>query len=396
MSYYKKFIYSIILFLVATSSIFSADYKVIGYYPNWAIYRSSPFKPKDINPELLTHICYAFINYDTAGNLVLFDPWADVQYREEWNSPDRPFWGNFYHLVQLKKKHPHLKTMASIGGWTLSDNFSVMAANPQARKNFVKNCIQFCDQYQFDGIDLDWEYPGFEPHRGRPEDKINFTLLLKELHAAAKAHQPALLVSIAAPAGPWNCENIELEKIHSYLDHINLMCYDMHGPWGGSGDPVTNHHAPLYPTKEGHSGLNIDSVIKYYLAKGVPPEKIILGMPLYGRTFAQANSTSTGLFSSYSGPGTSTTAEAGLRFFSDIKKNLIKTYVLHWDAQSQVPYLHNPKTHDFITFDNETSFRIKCEYIKEMNLGGAMVWDLSMDVIPTWDAMSTISDELNK
>lgn len=390
MEKYKKFICSLILLLMVGSPIL-AEYKVIGYYPNWAIYRPTPFKPQHINPELLTHLCYAFINYDTAGNLVLFDPWADVQYRDDWNT-EKPFWGNFYQLTQLKKKYPHLKTMASIGGWTLSDNFSNMAANPQARQNFVKNCVQFCDQYQFNGIDLDWEYPGFAEHSGRPEDKVNFTLLLKELHAALKKHSPQLLLSIAAPAGPWNCANIEIEKIHQYLDHINLMCYDMHGPWGG--DDITNHHSPLYATKEGNPELNVDSVIKHYLSKGVPAKKIILGMPLYGRSFAKASATKTGLFSSYSGPGTSTTAEQGLRFYSDIKKNLMTTYILHWDEQSKVPYLQHPQTHDFITFDNETSFKIKCDYIKQMNLGGAMVWDLSMDVHPTWEAMSIISSEL--
>lgn len=370
------------------------EYKIVGYYPNWAVYRPTPFRPRHINPNVVTHICYAFINYDTAGNLILFDPWADVDFRENWNT-ERPFWGNFYELVCLKQKHPHLKTLASIGGWTLSNNFSQMAANPKARANFVKNCIQFCEKYQFDGIDLDWEYPGFAEHNGRPEDTVNFTSLLHELHTAAKAHNPPLLVTIAAPAGPWNYKNMQLNVIHQYLDFINLMGYDMHGPWGGSADPVTNHHSPLYPTSQGHPELNIDTTIKYYLAQGVPADKLVLGMPLYGRSFSGVKSASTGLFSAYKGAGTGTTAEAGMRFFSDIKNNLMKTYTLHWDERSKVPYLYHPALQEFITFDNETSFRIKCEYIKQMGLGGAMVWDLSMDVHPTWDAMNTISEELN-
>ena len=86
------------------------------------------------------------------------------------------------------------------------------------------------EKYDFDGIDIDWEYPGFAEHSGRPKDKENFTLLLKELYEAAKAHQPPLLVTIAAPAGPSHMKNMELEGIHNYLDWINIMTYDFHGP----------------------------------------------------------------------------------------------------------------------------------------------------------------------
>lgn len=373
----------------------TVHYKIVGYYPNWAIYRNPSLKPSEINPSLITHLNYAFAKVDTSGNIILFDPWADVEYRSDWNA-QKPYWGNFRELYNLKQRYPHLKTFISVGGWTLSDTFSEMAENPAARREFAKNAVIFCKQYDFDGIDIDWEYPGYAPHQGRPQDKENFTLLLQELHAAAKAQNPPLLVTIAAPAGSTNYVNMEVEKIHEYLDWINLMTYDLHGPWPDSENHVTNHLSALYPPKEGNPLLTVESAVMYYIEQGVPSQKLVLGMPLYGRSFAGAKSTPTGLFSTYSGPGSGTTQEVGMRFFYDIKQNLLSTHQLHWDGEGQVPYLHNSSTGEFITFDNETSLQIKCEWVKSMKLGGAMVWELGLDVRPTWDAMKAINSSLEE
>ena len=224
---------------------------------------------------------------------------------------------------------------------------------------------------------------------------MNFTLLLEELHRAAKAQTPPLLVTIAAPAGPWHYKNMEVASIHQYLDWINLMTYDFHGAWGGDQDSVTNHHSALYATNQGHQELNVHSAVQYYLEQGVPAKKIVVGMPLYGRSFGGVKSNATGLFTPFSGPGKGTTAEVGMRFFHDIKQNLLPSYQSHWDDQAQVPYLYNPHTQEFVTYDNEESLRLKCQYIKERNLGGAMVWELGLDSRPTWDCMNAIVDELS-
>lgn len=373
--------------------------KVIGYYPEWAIYRKPAFKPADINTDLVTHINYAFAKVDTKGNVSLFDDWAATGYRSDWNT-EKPYWGNFRQLQELKQKHPELKILISIGGWTLSDPFSEMAASKQTRANFVQKSIQFAKQYGFDGIDIDWEYPGFAEHSGRPEDTQNFTLLLSELYSAAKAQNPPLLVTFAAPAGYNHYQRLELEKIHQYLDWVNLMTYDFHGPWGGSGDPVTNHNAPLYPPKEGDPKLCAEAAVGHYISHGFPPEKIVLGMPLYGRTFAKANTTPTGLFSQYQGPGTSSPeADPGMRFFSDCKRNLMKVgsgYTRYWDQQAKVPYLYNPSTEDFVSFDDEESLKLKAQLVNQYRLGGAMVWELGQDTIPEWDGMHAINSALQK
>lgn len=394
----KAFITYFALFFMMVSMIVQAQpsdpFKVIGYYANWSMYRNPAFYPKDIDAKLLTHINYAFLKVDPQGNIALIDPWADIDHRTDWNS-EKPFWGNFRQLVELKQQNPSLKTLISVGGWTLSDTFSQMAAHPSTRQNFIQQIMAFCEKYQFDGIDIDWEYPGFADHNGRPEDKQNFTQLLMELYQAAKAHNPPLLVTIAAPAGPTHYQNMEVSEIHHYLDWLNLMGYDFHGPWQGSEDNVTNHQAALYATQEGNPQFNVDSAVKYYLSQGFPPEKIVVGMPLYGRSYTGVASTTDGLHSPYQGVGQGSTSEAGILFLFDIKQNFLNQYVRYWDDQAKVPYLYNPTTKQFISYDDEESLKIKSEYVKEHHLGGAMVWELGEDTRPAWDGMHAIYNTLN-
>jgi chitinase len=255
--------------------------------------------------------------------------------------------------------------------------------------------VAFCKKFQFDGVDIDWEYPCLEAHKGRPEDQKNFTLLLAELHAAAKKQQPQLLITIAGPATATRYEKIEVSALHRYVDWINLMCYNFHGPWGGKDDKVTNHHSALYATKLGSTTLNIDATVRYYLSQGVPKKKLVVGMPLYGRSYALTTATSDGLHSGYNGAGKGTTVE-GIRSFSDIKINLVNKYKKFWDEQAKAPYLYDPKTKHFVTYDDEKSLGIKCDYIKAHGLGGAMVWELGWDTRPGWDAMRVVYRALQK
>lgn len=279
--------------------------------------------------------------------------------------------------------------MISFGGWTLSDNFSAIAASTKARKLFASECVAFCKKFNFDGIDIDWEYPCLVSHNGKPEDQKNFTLLMAELHTAAKKQQPPLLVTIAGPATSTRYEKIDIQDLHRYVDWFNLMCYNFHGPWGGKDDKVTNHHSALYATKNGSNSLNIDATVRYYLSKGVPKKKLVVGIPLYGRSYANSSASPDGLHSNYKGAGKGTTVE-GIRSFADIKLNLANTYKKYWDDQAKAPYLYDPKTKNFVTYDDERSLALKCDYIKNQKLGGAMLWELGWDTRPGWDAMHAI------
>lgn len=388
---YKNIIFNLLLFISIFCSLFAAknEFKIVGYYPSWGLYRSPSFQPQHIDPKLVTHINYAFAKVDVQGNIHLVDSWADVEYRSDWNMR-QPFWGNFRALSDLKKQAPHLKTLISIGGWTLSDTFSELAACAEARANFAKNALAFCKDYDFDGVDIDWEYPGFAEHSGRPEDRENYTLLLEEL--ALKLQPEQRLLTIAAPAGSFHYKNMEIAKIHHYVDWINLMTYDLHGPWNDADNQLSNHQAALFSPKEADPTLCISACVDYYLSQGVPAKKLVLGLPLYGRVFKET----AGLYQPHKGPGTGTTQEAGVRFFYDIKQNLLPKLARGFDAEATASYLYDPDTREFISFDDEEVLRLKSRYIREMGLGGAMVWELGQDVPKSFDAMHAIKKELSK
>ena len=127
------------------------------------------------------------------------------------------------------------------------------------------------------------------------------------------------------------------------------------------------------------------------MEQGVPKNKIVVGMPFYGRSYANAAGTKDGLFSPFNGTGKGTTEEAGLRFFSDIKQNLLTTYIRSWDDQAKAPYLYDPIGKQFVTYDDEESLNEKARYIKENKLGGAMVWELGQDTRPAWDGLNAIN-----
>lgn len=394
--------------------------KIVVYYASWSRYWKPPansnqtgdFSPKSIQADNITHINYAFIKPLPANELekltekdlndvhtfrkILTDPWADIEIGQNWSNPEK-YAGNIGELNDLKKQYPHLKTLISVGGWTLSDQFSQIAANPIARTNLFKLLINFCKYYNFDGIDFDWEYPVFEEHGGRPEDKKNFTIFLSEIYNMAKKEKNPLLVTIAAPAGADHMQNIEFDKIHLYLDWINVMTYDFHGPWGGGADSVTNHTAPLYATKVGDKRYNVDFAINYYLANKVPANKIVLGLNFNGRSYGNVESDTDGLFSSYKGPGPGT-IEDGVMAFPQLPTFDLKTlkasgglldqgYKRYWDDISKVPYLFgNPGgrfNKVFITYDDLQSFKIKIEYLKKQGLAGVMFWQLDWNVWPT-------------
>jgi chitinase len=234
------------LLLTAPALACAAEPKVVGYFVEWGVY-DRKYHVKDVPADKLTHLNYAFAKI-ADGECAVVDPYAatDKAYPGDKQDPG-VLRGNFNQLQQLKKQHPHLKTLISVGGWTLSGPFSDAALTKESRAKLAKSCVAFMKKYEFDGVDIDWEYPvggGLESNKKRPEDKQNFTLLLAELRAqldeAGKADKKQYLLTIAAPAGARNMVNLELDKIHPYLDWLNLMAYDFHGPW----EKTTNLNTP--------------------------------------------------------------------------------------------------------------------------------------------------------
>jgi len=359
------------------------------YYPAWATYARNS-QVADIDASKLTHINYGFVNIQ-GGECVLGDAYADTEKffaaTDSWNDPPGTLKGNFNQLLVLKEKYPHLVTMASIGGWTWSGQFHDVAKTEEGRTKFAESCAGFMKQYGFDGLDVDWEFPvigGMAGNGQGPEDKENFTLLLRALRRAMDAvseegvHHP---LTIASAPNPDNINlSYDIPAINEILDFINVMTYDYNGAWTS----VTGHNAPLYANPNAADPhFNVANAVQKHLEAGVSKEKLIMGLPFYGRGWSNVIQTAqspNGLFDSAKGPSPGTW-EAGVLDYSDLVENYVNKngYTRYWDDVSKVPYLFNSEKNVFISYDDEQSICYKVGYINLNDLGGAMVWEETQD-----------------
>ncbi len=347
-------------------SIEQLDYRIVGYYPAW----SNPTRDLDANElpgDLLTHVIYAFGNIEPK---TLTCTYGDA------NVDD-------YHLKnlgKLKQKYPHIKVLIAIGGATFSKEFSAMAATAEARQKFVKSCLDlYMGTYPavIDGIDMDWEFPGVGDG-SRPEDKQNFTALMKEfrrqLDELGKQNKHPYLLTAAVPAGPGMYQNLELKDLSGVLDWFNLMTYDFHGVWSKD----SNFTAPLYRARDDPYPLNnVDAAVQGYLKAGVPPRQITLGMPFYGRGWTTASTDNYGLYQELTWGKVSGTAYT----YKNLMDNYIgkNNYLRYWNYGAKVPWLFNPTDRIFITYEDPESIGYKADYVADHQLGGAMIWHLSSD-----------------
>jgi chitinase len=358
----------------------------------------SAYHPKNIATSgaaaRITHLLYAF-GKPAATGCAVSDPQAD--YEKPYDAADsvdgksdraepQTVRGNFGQLLKLKAAYPKLKVLISLGGWTLSSHFSEAASSAASRQAFVASCIGLFIKGDlgngmsmaglFDGIDIDWEYPGACGNTCAflPADPRNFTLLLAEFRRQLDSIDQRYLLTIAAPAGHEDYALVELNAIHPYLNYINLMAYDLHGTW----EKVTNHHAALYanPAEPADTAdRTIDRAVTDYLAAGVPPAKLVLGVPFYGHGWKGVPNTKDGLFQPAAGPAKSSD-EPGTEAFRELKK---LGYPGFRDRQAQAFWVYNPSEGVFWSYDDPASLLNKTNYIKRKGLAGAMSWELSND-----------------
>ncbi|CAF0868601.1 unnamed protein product [Rotaria sp. Silwood1] len=362
---------------------------VLAYFTAWSIYARS-FFVTDIPVDKLTHINYAFANIGSDGRIALGDPWADTDKTFDGDTWNQPLRGNFNQLNKLKATYPNLRTLISVGGWTWSGKFSDIALTDQSRSIFAASCVEFIQKYGFDGVDLDWEYPvsgGLSGNIQRPEDKQNYVLLLKEIRRQLDAvPNKKYLLTVATGAGTERIGDMDLLGMLAYLDWFNVMTYDFHGGW----ETKTGHNAPLYKNNDEttsdvapsyiKSRYNCDAAIQAYIRAGVPSTKILMGLPLYGRGWKGVTSTALNGFSqTASSQLPRGTWENGVYDYDDLKRSYISSNQRYWDDQSKVPFLFNPSTGLWITYNDVQSIDIKNNYIKQNNLGGGFFWELSSD-----------------
>jgi len=372
MKYILSFLAAIVFFSCQKKettevSLTKENYQIIGYVAGW--------KELDITKipaEKLTIINYAFANVEDG---IVKSGEGDVQ-RDSLN---------FATLHQLKKINPDLKILVSIGGWAWSKGFSDAVLTAEGRKTLTKSGIDFLIRYQLDGLDFDWEYPAWPGDNNpvRSEDKENFVAMLKDVRAALDSlgdvNDVHYLTSIASGGFIEYLEVNDLRAAQQYLDFVNIMSYDFFT----AGDDTTGHHSNLFVN--GKKGRSAAEAVKDHIEFGVPAEKIIMGIPFYGRMWEKVHPQDNGLFQ----PGK---FKQGLPYNAINKLLEDSTYVRYWDEIASAPYIYSERDSTWITFEDEESIARKMEFIKENGLGGAMFWELSED--PSGSLLENISQKL--
>ncbi|NOQ63710.1 MAG: chitinase [Methyloprofundus sp.] len=372
---------------------------VASYFVEWGVY-GRDYHVANIPASNLTHVLYGFIAVcgdnasalDSARNAInaecanqaddtvtLVDRYATLEKSYPGDAWDDPIRGNFGQLIKMKQQNPDIKILPSIGGWTLSDPFFDIANDPARRATFVASAIAFIKQYDFfDGIDVDWEFPGGEganPSKGSAADAQGFADLMADLRAAldvleTETGRPYELTA-AMNVSAAKVNNVNYVAAAPYMDYFFAMSYDFYGAWADEID----HHTALYPTaNDSNAGMNVSDGVDNLINAGVPANKIVVGAAMYGRGW-KGNGAIDG------------TWEAGVLDYKDIEVNYlggengtgINGFVYQYDEVAEAPSLYRASTAEYITYDNPRSVKAKGEFVINRGLAGVFAWEIDAD-----------------
>lgn len=388
------------MLLALSASGNAGEQLLVGYLPQWGVY-GRDYTVRSVErsgaAERLDVLIYAFAAIGPDLRATLTDPHADL--RMAYNAAGSVdgkaddvgagiLRGSFNQLRKLKARHPQLKVVLAIGGWSGSEHFSDAALSTESRRVFATSCIDlaiggaFAPDLNapgvFDGIDIDWEFPGAPgaSKRFRAEDGANFTALLVELRAQLDRRGAVdgrrYLLSAALPAAQALYAHIELGRIHPPLDHINLMAYDFAGAW----DRRTGHLAALFADAPADC---VDRAVRDHLAAGIPAAKLMLGVPFYGRGWngVEPGARGDGMGQAASGPAVGPNAPGA----DDVRSlaSLPASFTAFHDTVRGAAWRYDPALRMLWSYDDPVVLRQKRDYATMMGLGGMMAWELSGD-----------------
>ena len=408
------------------------------FFTNWSRYARG-YTVKQIPADRLNVIDYAFAFPTAAGTCASSDPWSDFQaptwsgndsvdgVADDPSNPAQHLFGNFNQLAKLKAAHPDLRLEISIGGWTGSVYFSDIAATAAARQAFVKSCLDLFIRGNlptggwpeqaggvgvaaglFDGINLDWEFPGIDPGNGAhhsPADRANATALLQEfrrqLDDLGKENGRRYLLTNDITGGNVNSSGSwELRKVAQTVDWIDLMAFDFHGGW----EPWTDFNSPFLrdPGAPAVGGGAIEPTwstsgsVLYFLANGVPPNKLSLGIPFYGKEYVGVPDASHGLYQAHGPqPGNDSPSYHDLVDTGLADANLVPIgptaaagtgdgvngFTRYYSVEAGAPWLYNPVLNGgtFISYVDPQAVALRMALVQGLELRGAWAWEISND-----------------
>lgn len=317
-----------------------------------AYYSGSLAAIDSFNAKNFTHIIYCFGRLN--GN--------DLKLRGEKDTL------LIQKMVAMKKQNKDLKVLLSLGGWGGCAPCSAVFGTEKGREDFVQSVKSLTDYFGSDGIDLDWEYPtieGFPGHRFVPEDKQNFTELVRLLRK--KLGKKTTITFAAGGFQKFIEQSVDWKSVMPLVDYVNLMTYDLVGGYS----TVTGHHTALYSTEKQKEST--DNCVSNLLNMGVPSKKMIVGAAFYARTWEGVSPENNGLYQK----GTFKYFIGYSQFPTRISEK--SGYTMYWDDAAQAPYAYNAKDKSFATFDNKQSIAAKTKYVMQRKLGGIMFWQLGHD-----------------